>query len=72
MEQCRPSLGQKPQSRFPLRLVLYRMATAGYTMRNAGKEELMSVQLARPEDKVEVYWFSEQPNGYVTNELLDQ
>ena len=27
-------------------------------------------QLARPIDKVEVYWFSEQPNGYVRNEDL--
>ena len=29
-------------------------------------------QLARPKDKVEVYWFSEQPNGYINDELLDQ
>ena len=32
----------------------------------------MVEQLARPKDKVEVYWFSEQPNGYITDELLDQ
>ena len=32
----------------------------------------MVEQLARPTDKVEVYWFSEQPNGYITDELLNQ
>ncbi len=30
----------------------------------------MAEQLARPKDKVEVYWFSEQPNGYVKDEDL--
>ena len=29
-------------------------------------------QLTRPTDRVEVYWFSEQPNGYVTDEDLEQ
>ncbi len=29
-------------------------------------------QLARPRDKVEIYWFSEQPNGYVRDEDLDK
>ena len=29
-------------------------------------------QLARPKDKVEVYWFSEQPNGYIGDEQLNQ
>ena len=29
-------------------------------------------QLARPKDKVEVYWFSEQPNGYVRDEDLEK
>lgn len=29
-------------------------------------------QLARPKDKVENYWFSEQPNGYVRDEDLDK
>ena len=28
----------------------------------------MAEQLRRPTDTVEVYWFSEQPNGYVTNQ----
>ncbi len=32
----------------------------------------MAEQLTRPTDKVEVYWFSEQPNGYVTDEDLDK
>ena len=30
----------------------------------------MAEQLPRPKDKVEVYWFSEQPYGHVTNEDL--
>ena len=30
----------------------------------------MVEQLARPKDEVEVYWFSEQPSGYITDELL--
>ena len=30
----------------------------------------MIEQLARPKDKVEIYWFSEQPNGYVSDEDL--
>ncbi len=55
-----------------MRLALYQQAAVGYTMPNARKEKLMVEQLARPKDKVEVYWFSEQPNGYVTDELLDQ
>ena len=29
-------------------------------------------QLTRPNDKVEVYWFSEQPNGYITDEDLEK
>ena len=29
-------------------------------------------QLARPKDKVEVYWFSEQPQGYVNEAQLEQ
>ena len=29
-------------------------------------------QLARPKDKVEVYWFSEQPQGYVSDAQLEQ
>ena len=29
-------------------------------------------QLARPKDKVEVYYFTEQPYGHVTNEDLEQ
>ena len=32
----------------------------------------MVEQLARPKDKVEVYWFSEQPNGYITDEDVDK
>jgi alkanesulfonate monooxygenase SsuD/methylene tetrahydromethanopterin reductase-like flavin-dependent oxidoreductase (luciferase family) len=32
----------------------------------------MVEQLARPKDKVEVYWFSEQPYGYVTDADLEQ
>ena len=32
----------------------------------------MVEQLARPKDKVEVYWFSEQPQGYVTDADLEQ
>ena len=55
-----------------MRPVLYQMAAVGYTRLNAREEKLMVEQLARPEDKVEVYWFSEQPNGYVSDELLDQ
>jgi len=30
----------------------------------------MVEQLVRPKDHLEVYWFSEQPNGYVTDEQL--
>ena len=29
-------------------------------------------QLARPTDKVEVYWFSEHPNAYVRDEDLEK
>jgi alkanesulfonate monooxygenase SsuD/methylene tetrahydromethanopterin reductase-like flavin-dependent oxidoreductase (luciferase family) len=29
-------------------------------------------QLARPKDQVEVYWFSEQPQGYVSDAQLEQ
>ena len=29
-------------------------------------------QLARPKDRVEVFWFSEQPNAYVKNEDLEK
>ena len=29
-------------------------------------------QLARPKDKAEIYWFSEQPYGHVSNEDLEQ
>jgi len=32
----------------------------------------MAEQLARPKDKVEVYWFSEQPYGHITNQDLEQ
>ncbi len=32
----------------------------------------MADQLRRPTDKVEVYWFSEQPNGYVTDSDLEK
>ncbi len=32
----------------------------------------MVEQLARPKDKVEVYWFSEQPNGYITDNDLEK
>jgi alkanesulfonate monooxygenase SsuD/methylene tetrahydromethanopterin reductase-like flavin-dependent oxidoreductase (luciferase family) len=31
----------------------------------------MAEQLRRPTDTVEVYWFSEQPNGYVTDQDLE-
>ena len=31
----------------------------------------MVQQLPRPKDKVEVYWFSEQPNGYVGAEEIE-
>ena len=31
----------------------------------------MADQLARPKDKVEVYYFTEQPYGHVTNEDLE-
>jgi len=30
----------------------------------------MVEQLRRPTEQVEVFWFSEQPNGYVTDEAL--
>jgi hypothetical protein len=36
------------------------------------KDALMVEQLRRPTDQVEVYWFSEQPNGYVTDRDLDK
>ncbi len=36
------------------------------------KEALMTEQLRRPTDQVEVYWFSEQPNGYVTDQELEK
>ena len=36
------------------------------------KEALMTEQLRRPTDQVEVYWFSEQPNGYVTDQDLNK
>ena len=29
-------------------------------------------QLARPKDQVEVYWFSEQPQGYIGDAQLEQ
>ena len=32
----------------------------------------MAEQLARPKDRVEVYWFSEQAQGYVTDGALEQ
>ncbi|HZA22969.1 MAG TPA: LLM class flavin-dependent oxidoreductase, partial [Dehalococcoidia bacterium] len=32
----------------------------------------MAEQLARPKDKVEVYWFSEQPYGHVTSQDLEK
>ena len=32
----------------------------------------MVEQLKRPKDKVEVYWFSEQPNGYVGDQDLEK
>ena len=32
----------------------------------------MVQQLARPKDHVEVYWFSEQPYGHVTDADLEQ
>ena len=32
----------------------------------------MVEQLARPKDQVEVYWFSEQAQGYVTDSGLEQ
>ena len=32
----------------------------------------MVQQLARPKDHVEVYWFSEQPYGHVTDTDLEQ
>ena len=32
----------------------------------------MAQQLPRPKDHVEVYWFSEQPYGYVTDADLEQ
>jgi hypothetical protein len=36
------------------------------------KEAFMAEQLPRPKDMVEVYWFSEQPYGHVTNEYLEK
>ena len=32
----------------------------------------MSEQLQRPKDKAEIYWFSEQPYGHVTNQDLEK
>ena len=32
----------------------------------------MAEQLRQPTDKIEVYWFSEQPNGYVTDADLEK
>ena len=32
----------------------------------------MAQQLPRPKDKVEVYWFSEQPYGHVTDADLEK
>jgi len=32
----------------------------------------MVEQLRRPTEQVEVFWFSEQPNGYVTDEALNK
>ena len=32
----------------------------------------MVAQLRRPTEQVEVYWFSEQPNGYVTDADLNK
>ena len=32
----------------------------------------MVEQLRRPTEQVEVFWFSEQPNGYVTDIDLNQ
>jgi hypothetical protein len=32
----------------------------------------MVEQLRRPTEQVEVFWFSEQPNGYVTDEDLNK
>ena len=37
---------------------------------NSGKESAIVGRLARPKDEIEVYWFSEQPNGYITDELI--
>ena len=42
------------------------------TIRVHTEEALMAEQLRRPTDQVEVYWFSEQPNGYVTDHDLEQ
>src|SRR4029453_3837415 len=36
------------------------------------KETIMAQQLPRPKDHVEVYWFSEQPYGHVTDADLQQ
>jgi len=33
---------------------------------------MMAQQLPRPKDKVEVYWFSEQPYGHVTDTDLEK
>ena len=32
----------------------------------------MVQQLARPKDKVDVYYFTEQPYGHITNDQLEQ
>src|SRR5712691_4340065 len=36
------------------------------------KEARMVEQLRRPTEQVEVYWFSEQPNGYITDADLNK
>ena len=41
-----------------------------HTIAGYEKEASMVAQLPRPKDKVEVYWFSEQPYGPVTDEDL--
>src|SRR3989454_8085563 len=39
---------------------------------NRRKETIMAEQLPRPKDSVEVYWFSEQPYGHVTDADLEK
>src|SRR6266571_1855261 len=43
-----------------------------YTRPNHRKEAFMVQQLLRPKDRVEVFWFSEQPYGHVTDADLEQ